>query len=154
MRQTTLESAALRGSARTNGRKQAARSGELILNTPGGSSLMVIFAVLCLTVFAILALSTVLADARLSETCAEGVSAYYAADGEAEKIIAALRAGEEVSGVEKNGNVYSFSCPVSDSQTLVTVVRVEDGAWELLSRTTVYTADWNSDSTLSVWQGE
>ena len=40
----------------------------------GGSSLLVIFAVLCLTVFALLSLSTVRADVRLSEASAQAVS--------------------------------------------------------------------------------
>lgn len=48
--------------------------------TVGGSSLLVIFAVLCLTVFALLSLSTVQADGRLSQTSAEAAQAYYAAD--------------------------------------------------------------------------
>ena len=46
----------------------------------GGSSLLVIFAVLCLTVFALLALSTVQADGRLSQKTAQAVAEYYDAD--------------------------------------------------------------------------
>ena len=45
----------------------------------GGSSLLVIFAVLCMTVFALLSLSTVLADGRLNQASVEAVSAYYTA---------------------------------------------------------------------------
>ena len=41
----------------------------------GGSSLIMVFAVLCLTVFTLLTLSTVQADRRLSEVTAEAVSA-------------------------------------------------------------------------------
>ena len=41
----------------------------------GGSSLLVIFSVLCLTVFALLSVSTVQADRRLAEASAEGVQA-------------------------------------------------------------------------------
>ena len=52
----------------------------------GGSSLLVIFAVLCLTVFTLLALSTVRADNRLSDASVKAVSDYYAADMEAEII--------------------------------------------------------------------
>ena len=51
----------------------------------GGVSLLVVFAVLCLTVFALLSLSTVRADARLSEASAQSVADYYAADCEAQK---------------------------------------------------------------------
>ena len=39
----------------------------------GGSSLLVIFAVLCLTVFALLSLSTVQAGDRLSDASADAV---------------------------------------------------------------------------------
>ena len=46
----------------------------------GGSSLLVVFAVLALTVFALLSLSTVRADARLGDAATEAVSGYYAAD--------------------------------------------------------------------------
>ena len=50
----------------------------------GGSSLLVIFAVLCLTVFALLTLSTAAADSRLSQDAADAVEAYYQADSQAE----------------------------------------------------------------------
>lgn len=134
--------------------KKASQNENPISGTPGGSSLMVIFAVLCLTVFAILALSTVLADSRLSNAYADNVTAYYAADGEAEKIIANLRTGVDVHGVEKNNNIYTLHIPISDSQTLVIVVRVEGEEWELISRTTIYSADWQSENSLLVWDGE
>ena len=54
----------------------------------GGSSLLVIFAVLCLTVFALLGLATVQANSRLSDASAQTVSGYYAADCQAETILA------------------------------------------------------------------
>lgn len=53
----------------------------------GGSSLLVIFAVLCLTIFALLGLGTVQADQRLSDASAEAVYGYYAADCQAEAIL-------------------------------------------------------------------
>ena len=79
----------------------------------GGSSLLVIFAVLCLTVFALLGLSTVQADGRLSGASAEAVSAYYAADCRAEAagddeaaLAAALkRLGREADLVVTTGGV-------------------------------------------------
>ncbi|MEG0780884.1 MAG: hypothetical protein RR426_09800, partial [Oscillospiraceae bacterium] len=65
----------------------------------GGSSLLVIFAVLCLTVFSLLALSTVEANGRLSLAMAQSVEDYYAADCAAEEILSRLRAGEVPDGV-------------------------------------------------------
>ena len=60
----------------------------------GGVSLLVAFAVLCLTVFALLALATVQADARLAGASAQAVADYYAADCQAQETLARLRAGE------------------------------------------------------------
>ena len=60
----------------------------------GASSLLVIFAVLCLTVFALLSLNTVMAEKRMADASAQAVAAYYEADLEAEKIFARLRSGE------------------------------------------------------------
>ena len=71
----------------------------------GGSSLLVIFAVLCLTVFALLGFSTVQADKRLSDISAEAVSDYYAADCQAEEIFALLRSGQIPDDVSTDGNV-------------------------------------------------
>ena len=122
--------------------------------TPGGSSLMVIFAVLCLTVFAILALSTVLADARIADAYASDTTAYYEADGQAEKIIAALRAGERPEGVEEQDGVYRFTCPVSDEREIQVAVRIEGRDYEVISEKTVYTAPWSSDDSVTVWNGE
>ena len=72
----------------------------------GGSSLLVIFAVLCLTVFALLGLSTVQADQRLSDASAKAVSDYYGADTQAEQIFAQLRSGQVPQGVAVSGDTY------------------------------------------------
>ena len=57
----------------------------------GASSLLVIFAVLCLTIFALLSVSTVQADGRLSDHAAKAVVNYYEADAKAEEILAKAR---------------------------------------------------------------
>jgi hypothetical protein len=79
----------------------------------GASALLVIFSVLCLTVFAMLSLSTAQAERRLSDTSAAAARAYYAADLEAEEIFARLRAGEQVDAVTRTGSTYSYSCSIS-----------------------------------------
>ena len=57
----------------------------------GGSSLLVIFAVLCLTVFALLSVSTVNAHQRLAQNSRESVAGYYRADAQAERADALQR---------------------------------------------------------------
>ena len=121
----------------------------------GGSSLLVIFAVLCLTVFALLGLSTVQADQRLSDASARAVSNYYTAELEAEQTLSQLRQGSLPPGVSMTAEgVYAYSCPISDTQALQAEVRIlEDGSWEILRWQAVTTVDWKADETRSVWTG-
>ena len=119
----------------------------------GGSSLLVIFAVLCLTIFALLGLSTVQADGRLSNATAVAVSNYYAADSQAEEIFARLRSGEAVEGVVVSGSRYFYECSISDTQTLQVQLLEEDGAWSVERWQAVSTAQWEADDSLSVWDG-
>ena len=118
----------------------------------GGSSLLVIFAVLCLVVLSLLSLSTVLAEQRLSEAAAQMTVQWYAADLQAQEIFAQLRSGETVPGVEREGSVYTYCVPVSPHQTLAVTLEETEGLWEVRSwQTTAHPED--GDQTLPVWQG-
>lgn len=119
----------------------------------GGSALLVIFAVLCLTVFALLSLSTVQADGRLADASAQAVADYYAADCAAEEILARIRAGEVPAGVSVQGERYAYTCPVSETQSLEVEVRVSGETYEVLRWQTVSTARWEPDQSLDLWDG-
>ncbi len=119
----------------------------------GGSSLLVIFAVLCLTVFAVLSLSSVRADGRLSEASAESVRAYYEADCEAEEILARIRAGNVPDGVTAEGNRYRYECAVSDTQTLVVEAEVTGESYRILRWQTEAAGAWQAEDELPVWDG-
>lgn len=125
----------------------------------GGSSLLVIFAVLCLTVFALLTLSTAAADSRLSQDAADAVEAYYQADSQAEALWARLRAGERPEEVtetaeDAGSTLYEYTVPVSQGQELRVSLRLEDGIWTVVQWQAVSTADWQADEDLTVWDGE
>lgn len=120
----------------------------------GASSLLVIFAVLCLTVFALLSLSTVQAGKRLSDAAADSVLSFYAADTRAEEIFAALRGGELPEGVTVSDELYSYTCPISDTQELRVVLSCGGGEWTVLRWQTVSTTRWTADDSLDVWDGE
>ena len=122
----------------------------------GGSSLLVIFAVLCLTVFALLSLSTVQAGNRLSQITKENVAAYYDADTMAEEIFARLRAGEMPAGVTPCGcdaEGYRYVCPVSDTQQLTVELHREEDKWTVRQWRTESVVDWQQDESLQVWDG-
>ena len=120
----------------------------------GGSSLLVIFAVLCLTVFALLSLSTVQAGDRLSDASADAVAAYYAADCQAEEILARLRAGEQPAGVARDGDTFIYECLISDTQTLAVEVQLDGEAYTILRWQAVSAVEWEPDESLEVWDGE
>lgn len=119
----------------------------------GGSSLVVIFAVLCLTVFALLSLSTVKADKRLADINEKAVENYYAADLEAEKMLSEIRAGNLPEGVTVSGNVYSYSCPVSKTQKLCVEVKVTKSGFDIIRWQTASTTEWTESDGLAVWHG-
>ena len=119
----------------------------------GGTSLLVIFAVLALTVFALLSLSTALANDRLSSAAAQAVYDYYQADCQAEAILAQLRQGRQPPGVARQGDVCAYSCPISDTQTLLVEVRLDGDAYTVLRWQAVSTVPWQPDGSLNLWDG-
>ena len=123
------------------------------LPVAGGSFLLVIFAVLCLTVFSLLALSTVRANQRLSDAATRAVAAYYQADCQAEEILARLRGGEIPDGVTRRGQVYLYDCPISDAQTLRVEVQLDGAEYAVLRWQAISTAEWDPDDTVTVWDG-
>jgi len=119
----------------------------------GGSTLLVIFAVLCLTVFSLLSLSTVQADIRLADTAAQAVEEYYQANRQAHEILARLRLGEIPDGVTVQGSLFSYQCAISDTQSLFVTVQLEEANYSILRWQAASTADWQPDDTLPVWDG-
>ena len=119
----------------------------------GGSSLLVIFAVLCLTIFALLSLSTVQADNRMAEASFEAVQNYYEADVNAEIILARLRQGDLPENVTKEGNLYRYTCQVSELQALEVEVQITGASYRVLRWQMVSTTDWEADDNMNVWDG-
>lgn len=126
----------------------------------GGVSLLVAFAVLCLTVFALLSLTTVQADARLAEASARAVEEYYAADCAAQEILARLRNGETPAEAESHsydswhrGTRYTYAVPISDSQELQVEVLLDGEDYEILRWQAQYTGEWETVEGLDLWDG-
>lgn len=133
----------------------------------GATSLLTVFAVLCLTVFALLALSDVRSDTKLADVSLESVGAYYAADTQAQAILAQLRAGQRVDGVEevkftgwndqgrrRRGVAYQYAVPISDAQELQVGVILSgetDGDYEIVWWQTVSTVPWQGEDNIQLW---
>lgn len=119
----------------------------------GGSSLLVIFAILCITVFAVLSISSVSADTSLSRRSSEAVAEYYEADLEAERILSEIRAGSIPEGVVADGNVYSYSCVINKTNELRVEVEVNGEAFTVKKWQMVYTGEWDNNEDINVWEG-
>ena len=120
----------------------------------GSASLLAIFAVLCIVVFAMLSLSTAQAYDRLADASADAVTEYYLADFDAEKIFAELRGGKQPDGVEKNDNNYRYSCFISETQRLEVELLLKNGNWQVLRWQAVSVADHQPDESITVWSGQ
>lgn len=136
----------------------------------GGISLLVVFAVLCLTVFALLSLATVQADLRLADASAQGVKDYYAADCQAQAILAWLRTGGEkpqdipedfsmstaISDFpDHSETTHCYACPISDTQELQVEVRFHsDGSYTILRWQAGPIGEWAASDTVEIWDGD
>jgi hypothetical protein len=98
----------------------------------GTSSLLVVFSSICLTIFAVLTVSTANAEARLSDASSEAVCQYYAADCMAETIFAEIRQGNIPEGVTVENNLYSYSCPISQTLKLHVKLHFSENQWTVL----------------------
>lgn len=119
----------------------------------GGSFILVIFAVLCMTVFALLSLNTALADKRLKDASLRGTEAYYAADCRAEEIFADIRLGKIPEEVKEENGVYSYSCYVSETQWLEVEISKEEEGFRVLKWQTVTFAEYEEKGP-ELWDGE
>lgn len=118
----------------------------------GGCSLLTIFGVLCLTVLALLSLSTAVAEKKQAQVAAQSVQSWYQADLQAQEVFAHLRAGEEVPQVETDGEMYCFRIPISHSRVLDVELRKNGDTWQILrwQETPILP---ETDENLPVWQG-
>lgn len=130
----------------------------------GGASLLLIFSVLCLTVFSLLTLSTVRREVVLTEKRKAAVEHYYAADAGAVEIASALLTAErggslppELGGIaiqHEGQGVYAYNYPIDSRRAISVRLRIAGGTSTLLSWKTTDIADWTPDESLDVWEGD
>jgi hypothetical protein len=132
----------------------------------GAVLLVLIFSVLCLSVLAVLSLSTANFEKKMAEKAAQAATDYYNADLKATQIAASLSSSYIESGsipdnvggvsvdVRRDGarTYASYGCMLSDTQTLFVQLAFEEAGAEILSWKTVMTSDWNAETGLDIWQ--
>lgn len=124
----------------------------------GSISLVLIFSVLCLTIFTLLTLSTARSDAALAERAAQSAKDYYAADAEGQHVCAqlqsALQNGERPQNlrgtqVTYNDNCAYFSVAAGDDRYIAAAVSF-DG--EILQWKEISGENWTPDENINVYK--
>jgi len=137
----------------------------------GAASLVLIFIVLCLTVFAVLTFVSAKAEKKLADKAAAAVSAYYVADGRGEDMLSSCRQyltqGHDAASLskwaqtagytvkEQNGRYYiSHAETIDDRQELQIVLAASNNRLEVLRWQVTDKVIWQPDESLPVWQGD
>lgn len=126
-------------------------------------TLLVIFAVLCLSIMAILSYSTARYEKGLAQKNADAASAYYKADSwctaAMNDIYSVWKAGGDVgAAAAKYGGTYAdgtvkLACQVDDARLLTVTAAVSPG-FEVTGWTLVPAGEWSPDESLHVWNGD
>lgn len=142
----------------------------------GYVSVMIIFAVICLTIFAVLSFRAAVSDGAFNERSGEYLRQYYAADGSAKATLAELdgiaraaagsgffedefeTAAEALEGVfvtaAGNGFSASWTVKINDRQELYArAAFTADGEYEITSWRCRGIGGESEDKPLNVWQG-
>jgi len=131
----------------------------------GSASIVLVFAVLCLTVFSLITYVVAGNDKALVDTESRLVVGYYEADALAERIVADILEADdfpdEVRGIEihtvwdmyADADIASFSCPISDQKSLFVSLAIRSDSYDILSWRMIDTDDWTFDDSINVWDG-
>jgi len=131
----------------------------------GSASIVLIFAVLCLTIFTVVSLLSALTEESLIDAEVHLVEAFYEADTLAELILAEVLSAEIVPEAVRGVEIYadwdwdlmaeviSFTAPVSDTKELYVIVAIGFDYYEILSWRMYNIGEWEADDRLNVWTG-
>ena len=132
----------------------------------GSASIVLVFAVLCLTVFSLITLVVAGNNKALVDAESQLVMGYYEADTLAEQIVAEIAQADaipdRIRGIEilpsfdfeSGAECAYFFCPISDNKELYVRLAIGDDSRDILSWRMWDTGDWVVDDSLNVWQGQ
>lgn len=143
----------------------------------GYVSVMLIFAVICLTIFAVLSFKAAISTDSFNERSGEFMRQYYAADTSAKETLSKLNdcafkakrsvffedefteSAQNIEGVSvkriQNGFSASYSVAINERQELlVSIVFNESGEYRIEQWKSRNVFEENSDSHIGVWDGQ
>ena len=129
----------------------------------GSASIVLVFAVLCLTVFSLITLVVARNNRALADTEARLVEGYYEADAVAEGILAEIREAGYIPDTVKNTEIDSgwdmalemdvatYLCPISDAKELYVKLAVDGDSVYIVGWQMLDIGEWEFDGSLGVW---
>ena len=134
----------------------------------GSASIVMIFAVLCLTVFSTLSFVTANHERKLAEKSALAVQQYYAADWQCEEIyqqiVQCLQTGGGIEQLEPLGvqieqadgvQYLTYAADIDAEQQLQVCLAVwTDGSVQTKQWKVVAAREWEYKDEIAVWDGE
>ncbi|MBQ1220845.1 MAG: hypothetical protein II301_02065 [Peptococcaceae bacterium] len=140
----------------------------------GSASIVMIFAVLCLTIFAVLSFQTATHEQRLAQKTADAARAYYRADSIAEetygricnlifeaenqaenqeRMIAELDAMQIQQIRTQDGTYLRYCVPIDDVQALEVQLWWTARELSVVTWRAIAATEWEYDESLQVWDG-
>jgi len=133
----------------------------------GSASIVLVFSVLCLTVFTLITFVVAGNEKALVDAELHLVKSYYEADTLAEQILTEVLSAEDIlpgnfHGVdvetywdgELDADIVRYSCPVTDIKTLYVELAVRHDSFDILDWRMRDTDEWEFDDSLNVWFGD
>ena len=132
----------------------------------GSASIVLVFAVLCLTIFSLISLTSATGDKALVDAEIDLVQAYYHADTKAELILdsilqTASQIPDNILGVDitvtqaadgKSAEI-EFTCPVSPRKELLVWLTIREGKLDIRRWRLQDAVIWEFDPSLPIWTG-
>ena len=132
----------------------------------GSASIVLVFAVLCLTVFSLITYVVAGNDRSLVDAKSGLVSSYYEADALAELILLDLLAADETPSIlhgvtihtkwdeERGVETTYFFCKISEIKSLYVQLILREDSFDILTWRMYDTDEWDFDNSINVWPGE
>jgi len=138
------------------------------MNRNGAASIVLVFAVLCLSIFAVVSFMPALREDALITREVERVVAFFAADAGAERIVAQLLTADYTPEYINDVRIYSevdwdtfyymvwFAYPINETLELYVHLAMDWilGDYQLLAWRVVHIGAWEIDGSLNVLQGQ
>jgi len=132
----------------------------------GSASIVLVFAVLCLTIFSLITYVVAGNEKTLVDRKVQLVTGYYEADALAEEILVNIITSDTVPSTVLGVDIFTrfddelgvdtiyFFCEISDIKALYVNLVIRDDSYDILSWRMYDTDEWIFDGSMNVWTGD